>query len=169
MSTMDNFVGLSAVLTGFAQSILNPTLDEVNIKAEYLPVWREKVASESGDSSLPDSILNAYQTLRADTTKLSDQQIGEQMLSESRSDAFLLACRQLIYLWYMGAWPTVSEAPGTATGGRTDFYTLSSKSYTAGLVWQVMQAHPMGDSNYRYGYWAEPPVALNNFTGHAND
>lgn len=169
MSSMDNFVGLSVVLTGFAKSVINPTLDEVNIKAEYLPVWTERVASESGDNQLPEKILSSYQALSEQEPALTDQQIGEQMLSDSQGAAFVLACRQLIFLWYMGAWPTVQEAPGTDTGGRTDFHTLSSKSYTSGLVWRVMQAHPMGDSNYSYGYWSEPPATLNNYTGQPKD
>lgn len=40
--TMNNFIGLSAVLTGFATSIIAPTLDPVDIKSEYLPVFTQK-------------------------------------------------------------------------------------------------------------------------------
>ncbi len=60
-----------------------------------------------------------------------------------------------------GAWPTVD-------GDMTSSQMLSAKSYTQGLAWQVMQSHPMGDSNYRYGYWAKEPADLSGYTGNNN-
>ncbi len=165
MDTMTSFVGLSAVLTGFNQSVIAPQLDPVDIKSAYLAEWEKQVANESGNKDLTNNILNQYAQLKSEN--LSDQQIGEKMLDDSNGADFVMACRQLIYLWYMGAWPTVIEQPGTDTGGMTTFSTLSSDSYTSGLVWKVMQAHPMGDSNYRYGYWAEVPAPLSDYTGNS--
>lgn len=163
MDTIEKFVGLSVVLTGFGKKVLAPLLDPVDIKSVYLKEWQDKVASESNKSDLTTNILTLFATLKA--KNLEDENIGEQMLDASNGTDFVLACRKLIYLWYMGAWPAVNEAPGTETGGSTSFTTLSSDSYTSGLVWKVMQAHPMGDSNYRYGYWAEQPAPLTDYTG----
>lgn len=163
MSTnMDNFIGLSAVLTGFASDILAPDLDPVDIKAEYLPFFTRKIAAESGNLQLVDSIFAKYVQLKQEG--LSDQDIGEKMLDASNGEDFVLACRKLIFMWYSGAWPTVIPASGD-TPASTVSDLISAKSYTCGLAWQVMQSHPMGDSNYRYGYWNTPPVALNDYTG----
>lgn len=54
---MDNFIGLSAVLTGFNANILRPFLDPVDIKSEYLPVFCTRIAEESGDPKLVTNIF----------------------------------------------------------------------------------------------------------------
>jgi hypothetical protein len=159
---MDNFIGLSSVLTGFATDILAPDLDPVDIKAEYLEAFTKNITAESKDPTLVAAILQKFAALKAQG--LTDQQIGTQMLSSANGANFVLACRKLIFMWYSGAWPTI--IPATASEPETTVSNMiSAKSYTTGLVWQVMQAHPMGDSNYRYGYWAKPPAALSEFTG----
>ena len=68
-----------------------------------------------------------------------------------------LAMRQLIFLSYAGAWPTVLADAGSPTGGQTFSTVLSADSYTQGLVWRVMQSHPMGRTTYNYGYLAHDP------------
>ena len=161
--TMNNFIGLSAVLTGFATSIIAPTLDPMDIKSEYLAVFTQKITEESKDPTLVTTILQKFAALKAQ--QLSDQQIGTQMLAPDNGANFVLACRKLIFMWYSGAWPTI--IPATDKDPETTVSDMiSAKSYTTGLVWQVMQAHPMGDSNYRYGYWAKPPAVLSAYTGH---
>ncbi len=162
MNKMDSFIGLSAVLTGFSKEKLAPELDPVDIKSQYLAIWCDKTDTQT--PTLSDKILATYAALAAETPPLSDQQIGEKMLADANGDAFVLACRQLIYLWYMGAWPSFVDND-SETGQGTVYSTVSAEAYSAGLVWQVMQAHPMGDSNERYGYWAETPVALSKYTG----
>ncbi len=164
--TQNQFNGLSALLTGFSIDKIAPQINvnENTINKPYLNEWQTKVASETGDADLTNNILAMYAELVGDSDVLSPQQkqsIGEQMLAVSE---FEMPCRQLIFLWYMGAWPKVmsGEPP---TNGSTSFEILSTDSYSAGLVWQVMQAHPMGDSNLRYGYWGTEPVSLDQYTG----
>lgn len=151
---MTNFIGLSSVLTGFNQSILAPTLDPVDIKTEYLAAFNEKVGS-----TLVSNILSTYQSLKSEGK--TNQEIGEAILANAD---FEMPCRKLIFLWYSGAWPTIIPATDEKPAS-TVSTLLSAKSYTAGLAWQVMQSHPMGDSNYRYGYWSEVPADLNDYTG----
>ncbi len=157
MNTMQQFIGLSTVLTGFAQSIIAPSIDPINVKEEYLAAWTDKTGT-----ALATSILDKYATLASDSNNTS-QMIGEQMLAASNGADFVLACRKLIFLWYSGAWPTLSP-----DGTTTSSVLLSTKSYNAGLVWQVMQSHPMGSSNYRYGYWSEEPAPLHQYLGKSN-
>lgn len=162
-NTMTNFIGLSEVLTGFNSSIIAPTLDPVNIKTAYLVEWQKQVSAETESATLVDEILSSYADLKSQ--KMSNQAIGEALLNKTNYEQ---PCRQLIYLWYMGAWPSVTQSDDE-THGRTSFDTLSSDSYTSGLVWQVMQAHPMGDSNYRYGYWGNTPAPLSDYTGNKGE
>lgn len=162
---MANFIGLSAVLTGFNANILNPFLDPVNIKSEYLPFFCAKIAEESKNPELVANIFAKFAQLHDQTDpKLSDQQIGEAMLDPANGTDFVLACRKLIFMWYSGAWPTIIPASSTAPA-TTVSEIISAKSYTCGLAWQVMQSHPMGDSNLHYGYWAKAPIPLSDYTG----
>ncbi|QEM82673.1 hypothetical protein [Halomonas binhaiensis] len=162
---MANFIGLSAVLTGFNANILNPFLDPVNIKSEYLPVFCAKIAEESKNPKLVTNIFAKFTQLHNQKDpKLNDQQIGEAMLDPANGADFVLACRKLIFMWYSGAWPTIIPATATAPAS-TVSEIISAKSYTCGLVWQVMQSHPMGDSNLHYGYWAKDPIPLSDYTG----
>ena len=157
---MKNFIGLSAVLTGFSESILAPNLDPVDIKTDYLKAFKDNI--DKGDSSLVLSILSKYQDLRSQGK--TDQEIGEAIIANHE---FEMPCRKLIFLWYSGAWPTIIPA-SNGKPASTVSTLLSSKSYTSGLAWQVMQSHPMGDSNYRYGYWSEAPSELSDYTGNNN-
>ncbi|HEV7776794.1 MAG TPA: hypothetical protein VGO76_08015 [Luteibacter sp.] len=154
---MENFIGLSAVLTGFDSSILAPELDPVDIKSEYLPFFTAKIGQP-----LLSNLLQQYAKLSGEG--LTAQQIGEAMLAPANGADFVLACRQLIFMWYSGAWPILIPASATAPAS-TVSDLISGNTYAAALVWQVMQSHAMGDSNYRYGYWAKPPAALDEYTG----
>tara|TARA_R110001632_G_scaffold64960_6_gene154226 strand:+ start:7440 stop:7892 length:453 start_codon:yes stop_codon:yes gene_type:complete len=146
---MNNFVGLSAVLTGFAADTIAPNIDPINIKAEYFTKFTAEISNYA-------AILSAYELLKSQGK--TDQEIGEAILAIADYE---MPCRQLIFLWYSGAW-------ATANGSMTSSEMLSAKSYTQGLAWQVMQSHPMGDSNYRYGYWANEPADLSGYTGNNN-
>ena len=37
---------------------------------------------------------------------------------------------------------------------------ISPAAYTQGWTWRVAQAHPMGYSELRFGYWAKDPLPL---------
>lgn len=160
MSDITNFVELSALLTGFNKSIIAPSLDVDDMKTVYLQVWQEKIDAQQ--AGLTNDILIAYEVLSSQGK--TPTQIGEYLLDDARGSDFIFACRALIYLWYMGAWPTVA-----ADNSRTDFDLVSATSYSKALVWQVMQAHPMGDSDLRYGYWAQAPAPLSDYTGNTDD
>ena len=132
---MDNFVGLSAVLTGFNPTVIAPTVDPINIKKDYFAKFTKEICNYQ-------DILDKYAKLKAMTPPLSDQQIGEKILS---FDHFETPCRQLIFLWYSGAWGSVQTTTCTnKETGKTQENSmvvsdmLSAKSYTQGLAWQVM-------------------------------
>lgn len=160
---MDTFIELSAVLTGFSKQILAPSLDPVDIKSVYFPYFNQQIAKESGNENLPNQIYGKFSDLKHHEPPLTNQKLGEEMLDASNGEDFVMACKKLIFMWYSGAWPEVIAATGTQPDS-TVSNMISDKSYTCGLAWQVMQSHPMGDSNYRYGYWAEQPADLQHYT-----
>jgi hypothetical protein len=40
---------------------------------------------------------------------------------------------------------------------------VSATAYTQGWTWRVAQAHPMGYSELRYGYWGNDPLPLGDY------
>ncbi|QWP78066.1 hypothetical protein J5226_06625 [Lysobacter sp. K5869] len=154
---MDYFVSMSVGLTGFSSEAIASPFASIDIKAAYLAAFEENLPS-----GMAEQILERYKTLfvAGGSKPGSEEQIVGQMLGGSgTSAAQVFAMRQLIFLWYAGAWPTVADT-GSPTHGQTFSTVLSADSYTLGLVWRVMQSHPMGSTTYNYGYWASVPAPL---------
>ncbi|MGO1072421.1 hypothetical protein [Lysobacter sp. CA199] len=152
---MEYFIRLSVGLTGFTRDAIAPQIDPVDIKTVYLQVFRENLPN-----GMADQIIAEYYGLnQAEGGQDKNQEAIAGALLDGTRPAEVLALRQLIYLWYMGAWPTV-QYDDSPTRGQTFSNIVSATSYTQGLVWRVMQSHPMGSSNYTYGYWASTPPPL---------
>lgn len=154
---LDYFVSMSVGLTGFSRDAIAPDLDEINLKTVYLQAFDDNLPN-----GMAEQILERYKTLyeAAGGKPGTEEKIVGQMLGGSGTNpSQVLAMRQLIFLWYAGAWPTVQYA-NNVTRGQTFSTVISADSYTHGLVWRVMQSHPMGSSNYTYGYWAADPPPL---------
>ena len=65
-------------------------------------------------------------------------------------------------MWYLGSW----YVPGVLGGGGfapPPLQVISAQAYTNGLVWKVMQSHPMGFSPFTFGYWSQTPGPLSSF------
>lgn len=148
-----NFLAMSAVLTGFPASTLAPGFDPNNLKTLFL-----QTADANAGQPLVDQLLNQFLLLQGQ--KLPDQQIADTLLgvteSPLNSQTALLA-RSIIKLWYVGSWyPLGSQS---ADDGKV----VSMLAYTGGLVWRTAQAHPMGYSEFKFGYWAQQPPSLAQF------
>ena len=125
---------------------------------------------ESGSIDKMDfltTLLTEYVKLKEDG--LSPDEIGQKLIStENGTSSFpsiALISQSLIYLWYMGIIPGIQQSGGSFEFNAFGTSTAGSEAYTTGLVWNVMQAHPMGYSNYSYGYWSKEPVDLEYYTG----
>ena len=156
---MDLFVGLSAVLTGIDQSKLAPPLDPINIKQTYFDYAQKQ---KPADFQQLLDIFNKNQSL-------PPAQVGDIILNKS-GDAIRYLARSVMLMWYLGSWydpatlqqyngknPPPGSPPATAV--------ISSEAYTQGWVWSVAQAHPMGYSNFTFGYWSQQPPSLEDFIG----
>jgi hypothetical protein len=156
---MDLFVGLSSVLTGVAADKLAPQLDPVNIKKTYF----DFVEKQAGVTF--QQLLNLFSQNQGQPP----EQIGNVILSQS-GDAICYLARSIILVWYLGTWYDPAElqkynAAIPPTGPVSPMQVVSPAAYTQGWVWSVAQAHPMGHSNFNFGYWSENPPALSDFIG----
>lgn len=67
--------------------------------------------------------------------------------------------RRLIVLWYVGAWEQL-DADWRSRNGASPLDTtqiLTPETYTEGLVWPAIRAHPQGAKPGGYGSWAAAP------------
>ncbi len=162
-SAMDDFVQMSALLTGFAAGTIAPSLDPVNLKQTLFD------AAQQGAGAAFDDLLALYAKLAQEiaggkpVSEMSAEErrtIGEQLLdpgSSSGSEARAAAARSVMRLWYLGYWYPIE--PGAFES------VVSDQAYIRGLAWQVMQSHAMGYSPWTYGYWTKEPPPLSDFTG----
>ena len=158
--SMDDFVQMSALLTGFAAAAIAPSLDPVNLKATLF------ATAQQGAGSSFDALLAQYAELSggkpvSEMTPAERQSIGDQLLGLGGVDQpadRVETAQSVIRLWYLGYWYPID---GSDPGGEV----ASDQAYVRGLSWKSMQSHAMGYSTWSYGYWAYPPPPLSDFTG----
>jgi hypothetical protein len=149
MSDMDLFVGLSAALTGIAKDQLAPRVDPLNVSQAYFDQART-------DPAFPQML----QIYAANQDKPPDE-VADIILNQSGTAVRYLG-RAVMLEWYTGSWyPPASLQTSTPNPSNV----VSADAYTTGWMWSVGQAHPMGYSNFRFGYWGSPPPSLTDFTG----
>jgi hypothetical protein len=152
---LNNFVGLSAILTGYTQDQLAPSIDPIGLASEYLN-WMMQHADQVAFLKT----LSTFQTIAAQFPPAEQPaQVQTQILSDPTMGPI---ARRIMRLWYLSTWYT-TEPPDLTKGGDV----VSMNAYTMGLAWDAAQAHPMGYSELHFGYWAvEPPandVSANQF------
>lgn len=156
---MDLFVGVSAVLTGIDASKLAPGLDPVNIKQTYFDYAQKQQPAQF------QQLLNIYNQNQTQPPAT----IGDIILNQS-GDAIRYLARSVILMWYLGSWydPATLQkynSPNPPKQPLGAVAVISSEAYTQGWAWSVAQAHPMGYSNFTFGYWGSKPPTLQDFVG----
>jgi hypothetical protein len=69
--------------------------------------------------------------------------------------------RNLVVLWYTGQWVQL-PGPWRDRHGASALdvdHVLSAESYSEGLVWTAIGAHPQGAKAPGFGTWVAPPGA----------
>ena len=146
----DDFIQMSAALTGIDASKLKPKVDPIDVKTEYFDWVRARspeafsdllafFKSASHKERFPDSLFEAPQ---------SNTEIG-------------WLARSIILLWYLGAWYDPSELRNVDQQLKPKI--ISAKAYTQGWIWRVAQTHPMGYSEWAFGYWQDDPPPKDKF------
>lgn len=162
------FLLLSAALTG---------VHVVNLAPEFVPDKSEILNSDPGVD--PINIKNAYFAWINVNDSTSSFAKLIQLAKDNRESAISIIAaanasddntkflaRSIVLLWYLGSWykpgdlKTNSTTPGTRAV--TPSEVVSAKTYTQGLIWQIVGAHPMGYSNLQFGYWSRDPRDANN-------
>ena len=162
------FLLLSAALTG---------VHVVNLAPEFVPDKSEILNSDPGVD--PINIKNAYFAWININDSTSSFGKLIQLAKDNRDSAISIIAavnasdddtkflaRSIVLLWYLGSWykpgdlKTNSATPGTRA--ITPSEVVSPKTYTQGLIWQIVGAHPMGYSNLQFGYWSRDPRDANN-------
>jgi hypothetical protein len=151
---LDLFVTLSAALTGIAKAKLAPAVDPIQIRNEYFKQAKT-------DPAFPALL----EIIRADPTH---PDAAAEKVMHNADPAIKYLGRSIILAWYLGAWyePKVLQAYDSPTSGTfpvTPKMIISGVAYTQGWTWRVAQAHPMGYSELRFGYWAEDPFKLTDY------
>jgi hypothetical protein len=160
-SEIQDFADMSAALTGFESSVLKPALDPVGLAREYYSFALAQV----GEPAMT-TLFDAYRAIKTQPA----QQIADTLLETGGSSPSPQAqlAQSIVAMWYLGAW----YVPGVLGGGGfapPPLQVISSAAYTNGLVWRVMQSHPMGFSPFAFGYWSQPPGPLSSFGVNTGD
>lgn len=155
------FFELSQLLTGFSAKKLQLT----DLSGPYYTLANDHVPGSLA------TLLSQFETLAAGTTVANmtpeqRQSIGEDLLGGPHTSVTGTA-QAIIALWYLGSWyqPLADGSATSSSGSPGGGFVASDQAYISGLSWQVMQSHAMGNSTYTFGYWAEDPPALDEFTG----
>jgi len=158
-SELDDFVNLSAILTGIAVSMLKPLLDTHGTAQTYLDIAKQK-----GGATFAQ-LMAVYDANRTQPPA----NIGTIILEQS-GDTVAYMAKSIMLLWYLACWYDPQELAAyradPTKGAR--FTVVSSDAYTQGWVWRVGQTHPMGYSTLSFGYWHQPPQPLSAFIGGGN-
>lgn len=138
MSVIEEFVRLSARLTGFSRAELFGT-------GMVQPYWA--LLLQIGGERLVGQML---------TQGGSDEAIAQRLLPDP--DTGPLA-RNLTTLWYLGLWQQLPLQWRDRHGAHALDVTgyPSPEAYAQGLVWQTFDTHPQGAHPPGYGSWALPP------------
>jgi hypothetical protein len=159
MSTdLDNFTGLSVVLTGINQELLAPSVDPIGLPTLFLNFVGPRVGQD-----VLSALLAQYAALASE--QQTPQQIGNAILMQNGQPAATQtaqAARAIMKLWMLGVWYQPYTQDAFPVNEQT---VVSAEAYTQSWAWNIAQAHPMGYSEFFFGYWNSPPPSLEDFTG----
>ena len=151
-----DFVALSAALTGIDAGKLRPALDTHGTAETYLELTRT-----NGGATF-QALLDAYRTAKGKTPA----EVAAVILGQS-GDAVACLARSVMLLWYLASWYDPTKLPALRSGppAFVPFTIVSADAYTQSWVWRVGQTHPMGYSEWAFGYWHKDPPPLTDFIG----
>jgi hypothetical protein len=138
---------LSQSLTGISKDKLAPKVDPIGVA----PIYFRKAQADPAFADLMTRWRN--RPAGANASVLLNQQ-----------DAVRYLARNVMIAWYLGAWCDPADLRRYDSANRLDaplpFTVINPTAYTQGWAWRAAQAHPMGYSELRFGYWADPPFQL---------
>ena len=144
---LQDFIDLSAALTGLAADLLAPTLDPIKLPPLFLATAEQGMGTAAFSNLL---------TLFASIKSQPPEQIASTVLGNS-DPQIAKGARSIMKLWLLGSWYQPDN--------QDNVHVVSDQAYKESWAWKIAQSHPMGYSQYHFGYWAEQPPTLKQFTG----
>lgn len=161
-SSIENFLQLSAILTGLPQADL-----DVNLGLEYIERLEKK------NPGVLTTLLQTFQNLvkeaqgnpqklieLVDTQIWQDQSCAKILINEetqylcnANQAPECCIARDIPMLWYAGSLMELT----TLQVPQFQFVYGSSASYLGAMAWYVAGAHPQAQCGGTYGYWAVKP------------
>jgi hypothetical protein len=150
---LDEFLNLSAVLTGFNKV----ELQEAGVTREYLDL----LVGMAGENLCFD--------LWAETQAICAKHAGHAARLESEvkrrileSEKYAPLARNIILLWYNAIWYQLPPQWTARYGANAldQDQVVSAKAYPEALIWRAMGAHPPGAKPQGFGAWALPPEGV---------
>ena len=125
---------------------LSPHNTPIDLADIYLAVLQEEIAA--------GTLSDLWARFEAADEKFGNAAHAAETLSNHQ--VFGPLCRSIMKLWFFGIWYSPLQ-PERAVK------VVSSQTYKEGLIWKVLQAHPMGYSTLTFGYWSHIPPPLDQF------
>ncbi|ASZ14479.1 sorbitol dehydrogenase family protein [Chitinophaga pendula] len=150
--TLDEFVGLSAALTGYDADVLKPSADTQRV-SEALYAELSNPDNKISPAQL-QQLTDTWNAIAHTPAAQLEDQVWQQIV---QNPAINRLAQNIIYMWYLGIWYDLGKNPNSFATPNND-HVVSSVAYINGLVWGEMGAHPMGFSTGDYGYWAHTPT-----------
>jgi len=143
---MDQFIGLSIDLTGFARFALQGT----GLSEDYL-----NAAVKAVGKPIVEELLARYGVIAA-SRKPCTEELRRQILGDEK---FGPVARNIIKMWYIGIWEPLPNLWVERYGPIEDNsgFMVSGNAYREGLLWLALGANPPGAKAHGYGSWSQPP------------
>jgi hypothetical protein len=171
------FIDLSSALTGIATDKLAPGFATAPPQPQPTGPLKRNQGSDPVDIKRDYFTLLAQSDFKATFAKLL--QIAKDSAGAPDRDSAIIQKvqasddtrylgRSIVLMWYLGAWydphdlQNVNRYAGAAD---LKFSVISPKAYTQGWALSVAQAHPMGFSQFQFGYWSRLPKDRDDFIG----
>jgi len=164
---LQDFADMSAALTGFTAAFVRPPLDPVNLTQAYFNEATSRTSQQDAKATV-QTLLTAYRAIKGQPAQTIANTLLETASATPSANALL--AQSIVLMWYLGAWyeplPFKSPNPPPSLQARDQLgppgpvQVVSSLAYTHGFAWNVMQSHPMGYSEFVFGYWSKAPDPL---------
>ncbi len=144
-NTFNSFINLSATLTGFPATTLSNPFDTQKVAEVYFKVLSDPT---NVDQATFNKLLATFNQLvqQFPSQPAQNQQIQTQIINDATLGPL---AKNINRMWYLGVWYTDDK--------QQNGFVVSQLAYINGLVWEVMEAHPMGYSTENFGYWNTTP------------
>jgi hypothetical protein len=150
--SLEQFLSLSVGLTGFDRAALLGT----GLLQEYY----QQIVSVTGEA-ISQQLWEVARQLSARTSDNGadlDVAIRCELMA---SPKFGPIARNIVQLWYWGAWIELPQAWRNQyrTSSQDVTHFTSAAAYQQGLIWKAMGTHPQGAQQPGYGSWSLKPTS----------